>query len=315
MVAFAQVEAQKRAEDLRKVFDSRWKVFAHPDFDKPWLERQIVGPMPNVTEFAAKRKEVDKLRMANKDSEILPFYQEPLLNKPQEQHLFRQMNFYKYKFEQIVKSLHPAFPSHVKMGFAECLNQKRNALKQKIVCCNTRLASQVLRRYSDYCRARGLATDMLGEAYLNIVRAVDCFDWTRGFKFSTYATWVLINNFGRDLAGERKFSDNFVTGFDETIYDGKEDNKDELERAYTEQREDNKFKADRLIGLLDKIEDERKRRVIEDFFGVGPSRKKKTLLEISAEMGLTKERVRQLRERGLEEIRNRMAEMGWDEDE
>jgi RNA polymerase primary sigma factor len=80
-------------------------------------------------------------------------------------------------------------------------------------------------------------------------------------------------------------------------------------------QEDNAHKAQQLLGLLNKIEDERKRRVIEDFFGVGPDRKKKTLLEISAEMGLTKERVRQLRERGLEEIRERMAELGWDQDE
>ena len=315
MVAISHTVAQERADELRKVFDLRWKVFPHPDFDKPWMERKIVCDMPNLKDFEKKRKEVAKLRTANKDSEILPFYQEPLLDKAQEQHLFRQMNFYKYKFEKIVRSLHPTYPSHVKLGFAEYLNDKRIELKKRIVCCNTRLASQVLRRYSDYCRARGMATDMLGEAYLNIVRAVDCFDWTRGFKFSTYATWVLINNFSRDLAGERKFSDNFVTGFDETIYDEKEDNKDEVERAYTEQKEDNAHKAQALLGLLNKIEDERKRRVIEDFFGVGPDRKKKTLLEISAEMGLTKERVRQLRERGLEEIRERMAELGWDQED
>lgn len=314
MVAIACTPAQTQADELRKVLDARWKVFAHPDFDKPWKEKKIIGPMPDLKDFESKRKEVDKLRRANSDSDILPFYQEPLLSKAQEQHLFRQMNYYKYKFEQTVNSLHPTRPSGVKMAFAEYFNQKRKELKQKIVCCNTRLASQVLRRYSDYCRARGMATDMLGEAYLNIVRAVDCFDWTRGFKFSTYATWVLINNFSRDLAGERKFCDNFVTGFDETIYDEKEDNTDEAERAYTEQREDNVFKAERLIGLLDKVEDERKRKVIEYFFGVGKDRKKKTLLEISEEMGLTKERVRQLRERGLEEIRNRMADMGWTDD-
>ena len=315
VAAIEKTEAQERAENLRKVLDSRWKVFPHPDFDKPWMEKKILGPIPNIKDFDKKRRDVLKLRAANKDSEIAPFYQEPLLDKAQEQHLFRQMNFYKYKFQQIVNGLHVTYPSHVKMAFAEHMDAKRIELKKKIVCCNTRLAAQILRRYNDYCRARGLATDMLGEAYLNIVRAVDCFDWTRGFKFSTYATWVLINNFSRDLAGERKFSDNFVTGFDESIYDEKEDNKDEVERAYTEQKEENAFKAERLIGLLNKIEDERKRRVIEDFFGVGPSRKKKTLLEISDEMGLTKERVRQLRERGLEEIRERMAAMGWDKED
>jgi RNA polymerase sigma factor (sigma-70 family) len=310
MVATLPVtDARKRADALRGVLDSRWKVFSHPDFDRPKMERKIVADMPDLASYEAKRGEVKKLRLANTDSEILPFYQEPLLSKAQEQHLFRKMNFFKYKLEKTVRSLHPSHPSLVKLGFAEYLNVKRNAVKQHIVCCNTRLASQVLRRYGDYCRQRGLATDMLSEAYLNIVRAVDCFDWTRGFKFSTYATWVLINNFSRDLSGERKFTENFVTGFDESIYDDKEDNRDEVDRVYTEKHEDNKVRAEKLIGLLDKPEDERKRSVIERFFGIGGE--KKTLLQISEEMGLTKERVRQLRERGLEEIRERMAEMGW----
>src|ERR1700753_2768175 len=174
--------SQQRAENLRKVLDSRWKVWVHPDFDKPWKERFVINSMRNLKEFESKKLEMLKLRSSNKDNEISPFYQEPLLSKSQEQHLFRQMNYFKYKFEKIVKDLHPVYPSHVKMTFAEYFNEKRNVLKQKIVCCNTRLASQVLRRYGDYCRTHNLAADMLGEAYLNILVAVDCFDWTRGYK-------------------------------------------------------------------------------------------------------------------------------------
>ena len=310
-----QTSAQQKADTLRKIIDSKWKFFHHIDFDELCKERQIVGPMPDIKDFESKRKDVAKLRAANTDGDITPFYQEPLLNKCQEQHLFRQMNYFKYRFNQIVATLDQENPSIVKMAFAEYFNERRNEIKKKIVCCNTRLASQVLRKNSDYVRSKNLATDMLAEAYVGILRAVDLFDWTLGYKFSTYATWALINNFNRDLAGERKFSDNFVTGFDETIYHEKEDNRFESDLDYCEQKEDNIFKADRLINMLDKVEDRRKRKIIEDFFGVGKDRKKKTLLEISIEMGLTKERVRQLRELGLADIRTRMSEVGWDEDE
>lgn len=312
IIVKSNASVRQRADTLRLVLNKRWKVFAGEDFDLPDVEVGVMGEMPDYADFLKKRKDVARLRQANKDSEILPFFQEPLLTKPQEQHLFRQMNFIKFRLEKLILSLNPTRPNLKKVEMGEKMDRRRNEIKQQLVCCNTRLAAQVLRKYSDYCRTKGLATDLLGEAYLNIVRAVDCFDWRRGFKFSTYATWVLINNFSRDLAGERKFSDHFVTGFDQTIYDDREDNRDERHRSNEESRADSSFRVGKLIGLLNRVEDARKKKVIEEFFGLGKDRKKKTLMEISKDMGLTKERVRQLRERGLEDIRTRMTELNWE---
>jgi RNA polymerase primary sigma factor len=69
----------------------------HEAFEKPSkdLEAEIVGPMPDAEEYEAKRRQMT----APKDvpAELAPLYEVPLLSKEQEQHLFRKMNYLKFK--------------------------------------------------------------------------------------------------------------------------------------------------------------------------------------------------------------------------
>ncbi len=266
--------------------------------------------MPRLSEFKEKRKEI--LKLQNIPRELLPLYQEPLLDKDQEQHLFRQFNYYKYKAKKLARILRQKEAITEKQykrmkeqveRIEEYLKHS-NIAKHQLVNSNTRLAAQLLKKQHAYCSN----DDLLSDAYTNIVKAVDCFDWTRGFKFSTYATWVLRNNFNRDLTGERAYFDRFATGYEDEIYDTRLDNSDEDIRDYEESNELAKKTVTRLLGLLNKKEDKRKRYVIEEWFGLrkksgGP---KRTLKNISADLGITKEGVRQLRERGLEDIRERI---------
>jgi RNA polymerase sigma factor (sigma-70 family) len=294
----------KRAQALIDLINNKkFKVFTEPSFDKKSMHSVITGPMPRIKEFNEKRIEVRKLKQPSIPAELLPLYQEPLLDRDQEYHLFRKMNFYKYHARKLIKRLKSkALKSEIKQ--IDNLLHLADQEKHQIVCSNTRLAVQVLRRRTDFYRSHSLTHDLISDAYLHIVKAVECFDFTRGFKFSTYATWVLLNNFSRDIGGERKFNEQFVTGFDDAIYDTRLDTKDEDTRDVFENSELVKKNVSRLLGLLDREEDSRKRYVIEHWFGLkGP---KRTLKSISEDLGLTKERVRQLRERGLERIKERL---------
>jgi RNA polymerase primary sigma factor len=62
------------------------------------------------------------------------------------------------------------------------------AAKERMICANLRLVVSVTRQYSAH--AVGVPfLDLVQEGMLGLIRAVEKFDWRRGHRFSTYATW------------------------------------------------------------------------------------------------------------------------------
>ena len=64
--------------------------------------------------------------------------------------------------------------------------EERKAAKERLIQCNLRLVVSIAKQYS----YRGIPmADLIQEGNIGLMRAVEKFEYHRGFKFSTYATW------------------------------------------------------------------------------------------------------------------------------
>jgi RNA polymerase primary sigma factor len=230
-------------------------------------------------------------------------------------------------------------------------DQGDEAAKAKLIESNLRLVMSITRNYT---RADVPLLDLIQEGNLGLIRAVEKFDWTLGFKLSTYATWwirqaisraladqgrtirlpfhvaeqarkilrsrrILTQKLNRDPTIEEIADDCGLTaerirellelvehpvsletpvGDGESLYgDLVEDTNGEGPAAATANQQRSVELSEALLRLNPRMQ-----RVLTLRFGLD-GRAPRTLEEVGVELGVTRERVRQLETRALQELR------------
>jgi RNA polymerase primary sigma factor/RNA polymerase sigma factor len=295
----------------RKILERPFRFIFNADFDNPKKRKEILGEMPDIEKFNEQRKKVVQLRNGDKIApEMRPCYEEPLLTREQEYHLFRKMNYFKYRAKKLMADLNPRRCSDKRLDKIESLLEEANKIRNQIGNSNFRLATQLLRKQSSFYREHSLTDGLLSDAYFDVLKAIDYFNFNLGNKFSTYCTWVLRKNFSRDLKNQAKYQERFTTGMEDPLNEIKDDG-DGYKEEIT--YENNRKLVDKLLELLAESDCngdvQRQVYAIEEWFGLH-GKEHRTLDAISQDMDVTKERVRQLKEKGLQVIREKVKELG-----
>ncbi|MGH7226897.1 MAG: sigma factor, partial [Gemmataceae bacterium] len=171
----------------------------HPSFDAEARDAEFTAPMPDADAYEAKRHAMH----APKDvpPELASCYEYPLLSKEQEQHMFRKMNYLKHKAAELrdqlrkeggeANEIDPARIRNQALKEIEDLQKDANSVKELLINANMRLVVSIAKKHS---AQSDNFFELISDGNMSLIRAVEKFDFGRGFKFSTYASWAIMKN-------------------------------------------------------------------------------------------------------------------------
>jgi RNA polymerase sigma factor (sigma-70 family) len=141
-------------------------------------------------------------------------------------------------------------------------------------------------------------SELVSEGNMALLRSVEKFDASRGFKFSTYACRSILKSFSRLATGTGRYRQHFPVEFDPDL------ERSDYDAQRHEMQRDDSIEAlrDILIRNRAKLTDV-ERTIVMERFAIGSGGKGRTLAEVGKVVGLTNERVRQIQNLALEKIR------------
>ena len=228
-----------------------------------------------------------------------------LLTAAEERVLFYQYNYCRYKVCKLKESIGNPDEKAVKADTAlEILHWHGKAELLRVQIAQTNLALVLAMAKRTRMTDVDFA-DLVAEGNMALLRAIDKFDASRGFKFSTYACRAILKAFSRAGVKLSKYRSMFPTDFDPKLErsDYLETKRAEHEGACAD--EIKQILHDNRADLTDIEQSVIKHRFAVDRQGSRPTEGPTlTLEQVGRIIGVTKERVRQIQNKALEKIRH-----------
>jgi len=218
-----------------------------------------------------------------------------------------------------------------------CSENEREKIYKELLEGNLRFVITVAKQYQN----QGIdLADLIAEGNFGLMKAIKNFDWTKNNRFISYAVWWIkqsilqsLNensrtirlpvNVVQDMYKEKKenektnkdLSDKFATlpkiiDLDMHINEDGDTLVDVIKNDNAESPDEIFSTKDALKGKMMKIMsmlDERERAIVEDYYGITGT--PRTLEDIGSDFSLTKERVRQIKEKALRKLRNECSDL------
>ncbi len=242
----------------------------HPDFDKHEFVHDTLEALPNGDNFnkPEPRLQGHDYRLPNR----------PLLSRSAEGALFLRMNLLRYMASRRQQGLCGSPESAVCQRTIRNLIEDADIARNEIMEANQRL---VVSNASKFSRSGVPLADLVSEGNLALMKAITGFDVSRGFRFSTYATYAIRRHLSRYVQRDQKraplLSEDVIDPvIEDTPAEWVDQHPGELVR-------------DILASLAP-----RERKIVEMRFGLSKDGKSHTLRVIGGHFGISQERVRQL---------------------
>ncbi len=277
----------------RRMLDQPVSYMYNPQFDLPGADETI------LTEPATPQGDAKKAKPSPKAPPGLPaylraLYDVPLLDAEQERNLFRRYNYLKHKAEKLRRQIDLDHVLSGQLRQIETLLLKANVVKNSIIRANLRLVVSIAKKHV----GSGPQTlfELISDGNISLMQAVEKFDYSRGNRLSTYASWAVMRNYARSVPRERYLLDRFSTSYESVLdlaagmrtYDPNELNVAELRES--------------IEAVLVQLSP-RERAILTDHYGLDTDGRRKTFDQLGRRLGLSKERVRQIEIQALSKLR------------
>jgi RNA polymerase sigma factor (sigma-70 family) len=204
------------------------------------------------------------------------------------------MNYLRYRANSLRAALQVERVTPCQLDEIERLLGQATALRNRIVHANIRLVVSIVKQMAD---SGNCFDELLSEGISCLIKAVDKFDFDRGFRFSTYATRAVRREVFRLVQRQYRQRRLHATGSQELL--GQQVNRatepEGIEMSWRHLDES----VERLLSGLD----EREKFIVGARYGFEDLGEKPTFQRLGELLGVSKERVRQIEQRALAKLR------------